>query len=122
MYRTILVPLDGSAFGERALPMAMELAQLANSNLVLVRAAEASVIPGVDPTEAQCRAIEEAETYLGGVSRELARQNIQAKSAVPYGRVPKAILLEIEMQHADLVIMCTHGRSGLGRWILRVSG
>lgn len=59
MYHTILVPLDGSAFGERALPMATVLARAASAQVVLMRAASASVFPGADPTAAQVAAVEE---------------------------------------------------------------
>jgi nucleotide-binding universal stress UspA family protein len=117
MYRTILVPLDGSAFGERALPMALEVARATGAQLVLVRAAGASVLPGVDATEAQCQAISEAESYLADEALNLAGQGIQAATAVPFAPAAEAILLEVAMRRADLVIMCTHGRSGLGRWI-----
>ena len=36
---------------------------------------------------------------------------------MPYAAAAAGILTEIDVQNADLVIMCTHGRSGLGRWI-----
>jgi len=117
MYRTILVPLDGSAFSERALPMATTLAQTMSARLVLVRAASASVFPGADPTEAQCQAVEEAEGYLWALATGLSEQSLSVEAAVPYGDAAEAILLEIGLRGADLVVMCSHGRSGLGRWI-----
>jgi nucleotide-binding universal stress UspA family protein len=117
MYRTILVPLDGSSFGERALPMATALARTTGARLVLVRAAWATVTPGMDPTEPQVRAVEECRTYLAGVAQWLADAGFDADIAVPYGQPADGILLEIELRHADLVVMGTHGRSGLGRWI-----
>ena len=117
MYRTILVPLDGSAFSERALPMATTLAQTMSARLVLVRAASASVFPGADPTEAQCQAVEEAQAYLWALATGLSEQGLSVEVAVPYGDAAESILLEIGLRGADLVVMCTHGRSGLGRWI-----
>jgi nucleotide-binding universal stress UspA family protein len=117
MYHTILVPLDGSAFSERALPMATALAQTMSAQLVLVRAASASVFPGADPTEAQCQAVEEAEAYLWAVATGLSEQGLSVEVAVPYGDAAESILLEIGLHGADLVVMGTHGRSGLGRWI-----
>jgi nucleotide-binding universal stress UspA family protein len=117
MYRTILVPLDGSAFSERALPMAIELARPMGAQLVLVRAASAPALPGDYATDAQVRAVREAETYLVDAALKLAGQSIRTETAVPYGAASEAILLEVGLRHADLVIMCTHGRSGLGRWI-----
>ena len=58
MYQCILVPVDGSAFSERALPLAGGLAQATGAHLVLVRAVSVSVFPGVDPTLAEYRAVD----------------------------------------------------------------
>jgi nucleotide-binding universal stress UspA family protein len=141
MYRTILVPLDGSSFSERALPVATEFARTTGGKLVLVRAASASVLPGAHSSdlqgrqiqkedlfisadaggagrgEAQIRSIEEAEQYLESIAGRLAEQGFQAKVAVPYAAAAEGILTEIAVQAADLIVMCTHGQSGLGRWI-----
>lgn len=117
MYRTLLVPLDGSEYGERALPLAMTLARHLGAKLVLMRAASASVFPGVDSTQAELRAIEESRTYLEGVKAGLAGQGVSVDTAVPYGDAAEAIVQAIGARDADLVVMCTHGRSGLGRWI-----
>jgi nucleotide-binding universal stress UspA family protein len=91
--------------------------QRAGAHLVLVRAASASVLPALDPTPAEYRAAEEAETYLADLADRIAGQSIPAETAVPYGAASEAILTEIALHRADLVVMCTHGLSGLGRWI-----
>jgi nucleotide-binding universal stress UspA family protein len=111
----MLVPLDGSLLGERALPIATALARATGARLVLVRVAWAATLPGTDPAQAQVRAVEEAEAYLNGVVHRLAEQAIRAEIAVPYDRPAEGILAEIALRHADLVVMSTHGRSGLGR-------
>ncbi len=116
-YHTILVPLDGSAFSERALPMATMLARVLRAQVILARAASASVFPGADPTKAQCQAVEEAQAYLSALAAGLSEQDLNLEVAVPYGDAAESILLEIGLRSADLVVMCTHGRSGLGRWI-----
>lgn len=117
MYRTIIVPLDGSEYSERALVTATSLARVMGAQLVLVRAVSTSVFPGVDATEAQVKAVSEAEAYLTALSRPLAEKDIRVEIAVPFMSAPEGILLEINQRKADLVVMCTHGRSGLGRWI-----
>jgi nucleotide-binding universal stress UspA family protein len=117
MYHTILVPLDGSAFSERALPMATTLARALRAQVILVRAASAAVFPGTDPTEAQVQAVEEAQAYLSALAAGLSEHDLNIEVAVPYGDAAESILLEIGLRSADLVVMCTHGRSGLGRWI-----
>lgn len=57
MFKTILVPLDGSALGERALPVARELAGALSSKLVLVRVANAPAILAMGATEEDRRAV-----------------------------------------------------------------
>lgn len=117
MFKTILVPLDGSAFSERALPIATALAQTLEAELILVHAVNAGILPGVDPARAQCRAVDEGKTYLAAQSARLSQQGLRVETAVPYGDAAESIALEISLRAADLVVMCTHGRSGLGRWI-----
>jgi nucleotide-binding universal stress UspA family protein len=117
MYHTILVPLDGSAFGERALPMAETLARATGANVVLMRAASASTLLGADAAEAQCQAVEEAQAYLSALATGLSDRGLHVEVAAPYGDAADAILMEASLRGADLVVMCTHGRSGLGRWI-----
>ncbi len=72
MYRTILVPLDGSELAEKALPIATALAEASGARLILVRAAWAHVLAGMDPTDAQVAAVREAEAYLSGVTGRVA--------------------------------------------------
>lgn len=117
MYRTILVPLDGSELSERALPLATVLAKTLQAKLILVRAASAATFPGVDPTAAQCRAVEESQAYLYAFATQLSEQGLSVEAAVPFGDAADSILLEIDLHSAELVVMCTQGRSGLGRWI-----
>jgi len=116
MYRTLLVPLDGSVYGERALPMATALARHLSAQLVLVRAASATVFPGADATEAQVQAVGEATTYLEALASGMADRGLNVEVAVPFGDAAGEILVEIGVHRADLVVISTHGRSGLGRW------
>lgn len=115
---TLLVPLDGSELAERALPLAQSLAQAHGATLVLVRAAEAHVPPGVDPSEQQLAEVHEAQAYLDHVAAQLTLPAERMELAVPYGKTAESILLEIQLHHADLVIMSTHGRGGLSRLVL----
>ncbi len=116
MLKTILVPLDGSELAERALPYAETLAGATGAELFLVRAAQARTLPGADPTDAEVDVVEDAEGYLAGVTSRLAPR-VRVESAVFYGDPTTAIVEEIGLRSADLVVMATHGRSGLGRWV-----
>src|SRR5439155_23865853 len=62
---TVLVPLDGSPLAEMALSTAIDLLRDSpDATLILLRAAEATTLPGVDPTDAQVGVVREAEEYL----------------------------------------------------------
>ena len=84
---------------------------------MLVRAASASALLGVDASEAQLKVIHEAEAYLTKWAGRLTGMGVRMETAVPFMAAHEGILLEINKHHADLVVMCTHGRSGIGRWI-----
>ena len=115
----ILIPLDGSALAESALGKATDLAGDGTATLMLLRAAEARGLPGVDPTEAQVEVVREAEEYLAGVTARLATQGFKnVEPGVWYGPAASAIVDAARLRKADLIVMSTHGRSGLGRFIL----
>ena len=115
----ILVPLDGSTLAEGALGQAVELARQGGGTLVLLRAAEARTFPSADPTEAQVAVVSEAQTYLEGVAERLRAEGLaKVEASVWYGPPAHVIAEAARMRRADLIVMSTHGRSGVGRLIL----
>ena len=117
MIRTILVPLDGSALAEAALPHARRLARLTQATMVLVRVV-AGGPPRRDAVYTQDRAIREARTYLRRNARGLSLHGLSVQTAVLVDDPVSGIASAVQMHHADLIVMCTHGRSGLGRLLL----
>ncbi len=116
---TILAPIDGSVLAESALPKAVELAQMSGARLFLLRAAEAHTLPGVDPTEAQVKVVSEAEAYLANLETRLRTTGFErVQTSVWYGPAAYSIVEAARLYHADLIVMTTHGRSGVGRLIL----
>jgi nucleotide-binding universal stress UspA family protein len=125
MFRTILVPLNGSRFAEAALPHATRLAQGARAELHLVLAHQPvaalvgmgeAVIPpsGLDE---ELRAQE--ESYLAERAERLGQVG---KGPVEYreveGPAGPAICDEATRLNADLIVMATHGRGAVGRlWL-----
>src|SRR5579859_3127600 len=84
MFENILVPLDGTALGEAALPYARALVAKTGASLTLVRAAHyASLLGNVAIN--QYRVVEQAEDYLRQQVDELAARGVHARAAVPYG-------------------------------------
>jgi nucleotide-binding universal stress UspA family protein len=115
--KKILVPLDGSALSRRALPYAAALAHATGARLLLARVAHASPFFAEDLAVAQLAAIGEAEADLEAATRLLRAEGLQVEARVPYGPAAPGILDEARFCHVDLVVMSTHGRSGLGRWL-----
>jgi nucleotide-binding universal stress UspA family protein len=117
--RKILIPLDGSPLAEAAIDTALDLLMGARVSLALVRAAEAHTPPGADPTDAQVEVVREAEAYLASVRERLAERGItDVDTSVWYGPAAVAIIESARLKKADLIVMSSHGRSGLGRLIL----
>lgn len=116
----VLVPLDGSSLAEMALPKALELlSDGPGATLILLRAAEATPLPGIDPTEAQAAVVREAESYLEAVAAGLVDKGFtRVVRSVWYSSPAKAIVEAARVRHADVIVMSTHGRSGFGRLIL----
>ncbi len=113
----ILVPLDGSVLAEAAIWRAAEIAN--GGTLSLLRAVEAHTRLGADPIEAQVAAVKEAEEYLASVARRLADRGMKSVEAhVWYGPAAAAIVEAAQVHKVDMIVMSTHGRSGLGRLIL----
>lgn len=123
MVRAILVPLDGSTFGEHALPMATSLARKANAVLHLVHVHQVvppATVAGVavmDSLDIHLRQDEQA--YLADVARRLGEgASIQLKTALIDGEVGEAISEYAGRVSADLIVVSTHGRGALGRFWL----
>ncbi|MBW2618157.1 MAG: universal stress protein [Deltaproteobacteria bacterium] len=116
MYKKILVPLDGSPVAEQILPEVKELAKLTGAEIQLLRVTLVHVLPGADPTDKEVIAVREAEKYLEEIQAGLEKEGLNASVHVRYGHDAGEIL--DHSQKVDLVAMCTHGRTGLGRWTL----
>jgi nucleotide-binding universal stress UspA family protein len=115
--RKILVPLDGSRLAEAALGEAIELSR-SGAALVLLRAAEAARVPLADPTEAQVAVVREAEAYLDAVAERARAAGVaNVETSVWYGRADDAIVEAARVRDIDLIVMSSHGRSGLGRLV-----
>lgn len=114
----ILIPLDGSECAENILPMAEKLATELKASLALLRVALAHTFPGVDPTEAELKVVQEAESYLKRVEDRLKAKGFKVDSHVRYGNDAEEILEHAKQKDIDLIAMTTHGRSGVKRFLL----
>jgi nucleotide-binding universal stress UspA family protein len=126
MYAHLLVPLDGSDFAEHALPEAIELAQRFESRITLL-----TIVPpphlaagGFIPDSAELyqrlrdAACNEATGYLMEQAQKLQAAGITVDHQAIEGEpVAECILDFTEKSDVDTIVMCTHGRSGLQRWV-----
>jgi nucleotide-binding universal stress UspA family protein len=117
MYKTILVALDGSEFAESIICQAEELAKLTGAQISLLRVALVNPFPGADNSELERKAVERCEAYLDGLAGDLRKKGFTVSTHVRYGHAPTEIL-EHAAKYADLLVMTTHGRSGIGRWAM----
>jgi len=126
--RKILVPLDGSPLAERALEPALSLAKAVDSDVILLRVVTGrDVVPealtptgdNLDPETNELTASErdEAEAYLQSIFRDRPNQHLFFDVQTTTGDIAEAIVAYVEKHHVDLIVMSSHGRSGLGRWL-----
>lgn len=126
MFKHILVPLDGSGFAEAAIPYAIELAAQYDSDITLLRV----VLPprvgegALSPESANFMIkmrddlYKEAIDYLQSQKGSLRQQNYRAHYQVAESDdVAAEIISATEGSNADVIVMCTHGRGGLGRFL-----
>ena len=111
----MLVPLDGSPLAERALPKALELlSDSPSATLILLRAAQATSLPGIDPTEAQVAVVREAESYLDAIAARLADRGLtRVVRSVWYSTAAKAIVEAAGVWRADAVLRLAVGSHSL---------
>ena len=124
MFSKILVPLDGSELSERALQPAVHIAKKVYAEIVLLRVMVldlATIGGGMSPHNYELRQLYErndrleAESYLQTIETEWHGAGVVMHARVATGAPPEMILQAAEESGADLIVMSTHGRTGLNR-------
>jgi len=123
MLKKILLPLDGSKLSEKALPYAEALARKFEAELVLVHVlepmhlvADYSSMAYYNQDVWQSEA--EMKIYLNGVRGELREHHLPAQTILAKGGPVAETIIDLAYEKgADLIVMSTHGRSGLSRWV-----
>jgi nucleotide-binding universal stress UspA family protein len=125
MFKRILLPLDGSAMSEQALPIAVNHVKCFKSELVLFRVINPltksyrtgmATISAIERTEEQLR--EMANDYLEKIATGLREDGLEVSVATRIGVPYKEIIGFSEQSDIDLIVMCTRGESGFTRWLL----
>jgi len=122
MYKTILVPLDGSKRAEMILPHVEELARRYGAKVIFLRIFEDPIMLGRDEVidlskyqHERDRRRKEVESYLAGLEGEFKEKNIRAKKILSSGSVVQSILNTAERESADLIAIASHGWGSLYR-------
>jgi nucleotide-binding universal stress UspA family protein len=123
-YKHILVPLDSSELAELALDDALSLAKMSEAQVTLLH-----VVPPIE----EVLAIETghpifidqqwdsyrmlAQSYLKDICKRISCEGVVVQTEVEMG-APAETIIDYAQRHAiDLIVMATHGRSGLQRWV-----
>ncbi|MEW6672181.1 MAG: universal stress protein [Thermodesulfobacteriota bacterium] len=133
MYQKIMVPLDGSELAECVLPhVETFISGCQVSSLVFVRVIESTPVTyrgtyvtskeDLEKIEINTKKIEEhrksnAVEYLERVVSQLKREGVKCQTEVLSGKVAESLVDYVEANGVDLIIIATHGRSGVSRWV-----
>jgi len=125
MFEHLLVPLDGSSRAERVLPVAARLARVSGGTITLV------TVVGIAPEAMSYRMagpflpqnmfeqdLAQAHSYLDRVAQRSDLAGIVLEKQVDIGDPAATILSHAERQAVDLIVISSHGYTGLRRWLL----
>src|SRR4030043_85944 len=123
MYKKILVPLDGSELAKKALDHAEKLAKIFDAEIILFQVVPFMPIYGspelVTPLIVDEKQKEVAERYLTNLAEEMKKRGHKVTSMVRIGQQVAGEIIDFARESgADLIVMYTHGRSGISRWVL----
>jgi nucleotide-binding universal stress UspA family protein len=137
MYRVIMVPSDGSALSTHAIPLALALARPVNAIIRIVGVFETPPVAaiygtpvatgtltggvvGLEAMEEERAARRDAQAdELSELARQLSTSGgVIVETAVEEGQVVDALRRYATSHHVDMIVIATHGRSGIGRAVL----
>ncbi len=127
MYKHILVPIDGSETSSRAFDVALKFARENGAELqpayVIDPPTVAMAVPGYDPAVVNAALLQDGTQIVSGALEQMRRDGVKGTSRiVEVGLVgddiAQCILRACVDAKADLVVMGTHGRSGIQRLVL----
>lgn len=124
MFKKILIPTDGSAFGQEALEQGLTFAQMSGGEITLLFAVENPYEPfqnySTQPSEYFDKLMveykEQAQQALSHISKEAESRGVHTRAVIIEGQAIPTILAAAK-EH-DLVVMATHNRKGLDRMVM----
>ena len=119
MYERILLPTDGTPSTERAIEQALELADMCGASIHVLSVVDKTIVPtdvraGIlyDELESECA---EAVAEVEAAANEAG---IDVETTIEHGTPYKIILDYVDEHDIDCIVMGTHGRKGLDRYLL----
>lgn len=126
MYKQIVVPLDGSALAEEALEEAKKIAKVSSAPLKLIRVVDTYRTQSLPATgmamdysmlsELAEEEIQDAKSYLERMVAQVRDEGLQVSGDVLHGPIARQICSVASPE--DLIVMSSHGRTGIKRWFL----
>lgn len=126
MYRRIVVPLDGSELAEQALPEAEQLARLIEAPMHLIRVVDPTQLPwyGMFAANMDYATVQgvlgdgtkQADSYLSAIAQQTEERGLAVDHEVRQGRSSRELVASVKV--GDLIVMASHGRGGITRWLL----
>ena len=128
MFKKIMVPLDGSELAECVIPYIEDFIDQGQVEfIVFVRVIRPVINPASfdddmayipeDWSRLESEKKTSAEVYLKKVVSRLKRNGIKFQTEVLVGRIGESLIDYIKANDFDLIVIATHGRSGLNRWV-----
>ena len=141
LYKKILVPLDGSEFAAQALPHAEQIASCTGAKLIVFQVVEdpgrvlaaplgagvagssagvgtigAGFVSITPSDDVHRQAMDEAKASLDRLAESFHHRHVDAEVGIDSGDPATRIVEYVAANDVDLVVMSTHGRTGLARW------
>ena len=121
--RTILVPVDFSETSRQALAYAVDLAFLLRARVHVMTAWEMPIVGFPDgvvvaTADVVSRVMDDAEKRLAALKSEHKEHNVEISTEVHQGDPRESILAVAKTIGADIIVLGTHGRTSVGRWLI----
>ncbi len=126
--KTILVPTDFSSYADRALKLACQIAQKQSAEIKLLHVVEQASAPYMTAVSTGLsdqlgnvfvlRRLEKAKSHLEVLVSEISRQGIEVNYQIKIGNPYQSISAHLKQEQCDLIVMGTHGTSGMEEMIL----
>lgn len=123
MFKKILVPLDGSTVSEEALPLAAHVACVSNGELFLLHIVPSSTVPLYPGTPTDIVApmkehvFTNVQTYLDHAIAHAHLDTLNVQTEILVGEAVSTIIKTAVAHKVDLIILRSHGKTGLSRWL-----